>query len=72
MTPHFFHRERAFLAGDRTEDMRYGLIRLIAIGDVRKIPLGEVKETDGTYVCAWSDCNEDAQGPIAGVLIGPS
>lgn len=60
------------MVNDRTEFMRDGLIRPISSMEISKLSLGVEHTEESNYVRPWKECSMDAQGPISGVLIGPS
>ena len=63
--------EAIVVVNDRRELVRSGLIRLLDQREVVPTLVGQVWDEDGSWVCPWKDRPEDADGPYAGVLLGP-
>ena len=54
--------------------IRVGLIRPLSFEDLHPLPLSEVIEDDGTWVCPWPESTGDTE-PIASMLglrVGPA
>ncbi len=56
---------------DHTESFRFGLIRPLRPEEVASLPLGRACVEDGSWLCAWDERPDDAEGPHVGVLLGP-
>jgi hypothetical protein len=58
---------------DRTEDLRFGMVRPLRADDVESLTLGQVDDEFGARLCPWTELPADGEvgDPLPGLLIGP-
>jgi hypothetical protein len=58
---------------DRTEDLRFGIVRPLRADEVDSLTLGRVQDEFGARLCPWPELPADADvgDPLPGLLLGP-